>query len=188
MSKILKIQSTDPRNPQPTLVTLKFNQPKEVEGNYGTQYMYGVIHEGMDKTIYATPGMHRRIQEIGARQGDTLSIIRTGEGKETRWDIIVDGRDGTKQIGRDGDPFVVGPYAKQELKSPTFRPEAEFQRRMAQYGVAWEMAHEFISQRGGEGDLNAVAFTFYKMAQDCGHDLTAPQEADEAPFDLPGTP
>ena len=183
MSKILKIESTDPRNPVPTLITLKFNQPKEVEGNYGTQYMYGVIVNGEEKTIYATPGMHRRIQELGAKQGDTLSVIRTGQGKETRWDIIIDGRNGNKQVGRDGDPFVEGPYASQQMKSPTFVPEVEFQRRIAQYGVAWEMAREFIDMHGGEADLNAVAFTFYKMAQDCGHDLTAAQEDDQTPFE-----
>lgn len=172
MSSILKIEPTDPRNPEPTLVVLKFDKPKEVEGKYGPQYMYSVQADGEDKVIYATPGMHRRIEELGARQGDALSIIRTGAGKDTRWDIIMEGREGKALVGRDGDPFVEGPDAARKLKAPTFNPREEFQKRQAQYAVAWEMAKEFLTQSGDDADLNAVAFTFYKMAQDCGFDLT----------------
>lgn len=162
MAEILKIPSSSPHDPQPTVIKLKYDNPKEIEGKYGTQYMYGVTHQGQDKVLYATTGLHRQIEATQSRQGDELSVIRTGEGKETRWSVLP-----------LEDQHLSGqPLPKQETQAaPTRRNGPTFEERYLQYGVAWDMAVDFLAAKQSNADVNAVAFTFYKMAQDAGHNL-----------------
>jgi len=166
MASILKIQPTNPHQPEPTEITLKFDSPKEIEGNWGPQWMYGVWHEGEEKVIYATKGLHNAIENTGSKANDTLSIIRTGEGKETRWSVL-----------HTDDISLAGDAKKGNSKPAPSRPQQtgmSFQDRYEQYGVAWDMAVDFLAEKQTTADVNAVAFTFYKMAMDAGHDLREP--------------
>lgn len=175
MAEILKIQPTDPFKPQPTEVTLKFDTPKEIEGKWGPQWMYTVIHNGQEKVIYATKGLHGRIEEQGGKAGDTFSIIRRGEGKETRWDVLhVNDLHLRGEARQNPQPDI----NQSAPAKPAGNPKKEFFKRREQYGQAWDMAVDFLHAKQSNADVNAVAFTFYKMAQDVGYDL---MEDDEAP-------
>ena len=174
---IYKFEATNARDPKSVDVTLRFDTPKEVEGKWGPQYMYGITVEGTDYTLYATPGLHRSIQETGARQGETISVIRFGEGKDTRWDVIHTKDFSAKNSAHGNvDPFIT----PQERNAPKRDAGVVFHENMMRYQIAWNMAHDFLQQVEGQGDLNAVAFTFYKMAQDAQYDLL--NEDDKPPF------
>jgi len=61
-------------NNVPVKVTLDYDGPKTVEGNYGTQYLYGV-NDGAD-TFYATASLSSLIEATGAVKGSTITILK----------------------------------------------------------------------------------------------------------------
>lgn len=72
-------------------VTLKYNSPLEKQGNYGTYYTYACRDEGSVKPFfYASPELHKRIQEFGKKAGDTFIIKKMKRANpETGNDITV---------------------------------------------------------------------------------------------------
>lgn len=173
---IYKFEATSARDPKSVDITLKYDTPKETEGKYGTQYRYSVSINGDDYTIFATPGLHKAIQDTRGRAGDVLSVIRIGEGKDTRWDVVrLDGSQGANADPID-DPFL----APEERNIPKKTSQTIFYDNLKRYEQAWIMAERFLTKHGGQGDLNAVSFTFYKMAQDAGYDLMNEEENNEA--------
>lgn len=177
MPEILKIEPTSAHDPKPTEITLKFDSPKEIEGKWGPQWMYTVIHNGEEKTLYATKGLHGRIDEQGGKAGDTFSIIRTGSGKETRWDVMhVNDLHLRGDARQNPQPNVSAPTAAAPADA-----KSTYYTRLKQYAVAWNIAERFLSDKGGGDNINAVAFTFYKMAQDVGYDLRLEEGQDTNP-------
>lgn len=168
---IYKFEPTSARDPKSVDVTLKYDTPQETEGKWGTQYRYSVSIDGTDYTIFATPGLHNAIQATGARANETISVIRLGEGKETRWDVVHEKQFGTSAAAKHDNP-INDPFLKPEERGKPQRSSKNlFYDNVKRYGVAWKMAETFLSERTQTADCNAVAFTFYKMAQDAGHDL-----------------
>lgn len=173
--QIYKFEATSARDPKSVDVTLKYDTPQEVEGKFGTQYRYSVTIDGTDYTIFATPGLHRAIENTGAKAGETISVIRIGEGKDTRWDIVHEKAFGSQAASNHNNP-INDPFLKpEERNKPRQNSRTLFEENMKRYSTAWDLATEFLTEKGGDGDLNAVAFTFYKMAQDAGHDLLEDQ-------------
>lgn len=168
---IYKFEATDARNPRSVDVTLKYDTPREVEGKYGTQYRYSATIDGTDYTIFATPGLHNAIQRTGAKAGETISVIRLGEGKETRWDIVHSNQFGTDSASNHNNPINDPFMTPEEVRAPRRSNKNLFYDNVKRYGVAWKLASQFLEEHNAQADHNAVAFTFYKMAQDASHDL-----------------
>jgi hypothetical protein len=61
---------------QPTQVTLKFNQPRIGQGQFGTWYFYGATINGMEIGFFAPETLHQRIQFIGLKAGSTCTITK----------------------------------------------------------------------------------------------------------------
>ena len=72
-------------------VTFKFDTPQTGTGQYGEWNRYGVEHEGMESSFFASPGLHNRIKSF--KQGDSVKIIKKAYNGKTSWDV--------KQIGGD---------------------------------------------------------------------------------------
>lgn len=171
---IFKVEPTDPRNPKAVDVTLKFDTPKEVppkEEGWNPSWRYSVKIDDKDYTIFATKGLHNAIQETGAKAGDTVSVVRFGEGLKTEWDVLHTdnlGTEAAKNHGDAGDPF--------ERPAGGYRPKpdakTEFYNSLKRYQEAWTIAGRFLEKNGGDASQHsAVAFTFYRMASDAGYDI-----------------
>lgn len=95
----------------PIEVTFPYGDAKEVEGNYGPQFMYSVSVEGENDRLYATPTLHGRLVEAGIGPQATFTIEKSEEGNRTIW--LIDGKstaNGAKEKPRDRDGKV-GPLA-----------------------------------------------------------------------------
>ena len=66
-------------------VTFKFDTPQTGTGQYGEWNRYGVEHEGMDSSFFASPGLHNRIKSF--KQGDSIKIIKRALNGKTSWDV-----------------------------------------------------------------------------------------------------
>tara|TARA_Y100000310_G_C20656116_1_gene802053 strand:+ start:1299 stop:1733 length:435 start_codon:yes stop_codon:yes gene_type:complete len=58
----------------PTKVTLDFDGPRTVEGDYGTQYQYGC--NGGEDIFYASASLSSLIELTGATKGSEISIAK----------------------------------------------------------------------------------------------------------------
>lgn len=173
---ILNIQPADPFNPKPTIVKLRFDEPKQFEGKFGTQFMYSVTDErGQNHVLFASQALDGQIHKLGAKAQDRLAIVRTGEGKDTRWTVrLVDGNGNpTVDTGRAPAPRGATP-APAPTMTANRQPKA-FEDRLASYlndvnlyinaysTVLQELNHIDLPK---SIDVNAAAFVVYKMAKD----------------------
>ena len=67
----------------PVLVTLPFGDYKEIEGQYGTQFMYNVQVDGETQTLFADVKLHQAMLTAGLAPGVTMTITKTQESFET---------------------------------------------------------------------------------------------------------
>jgi hypothetical protein len=178
---ILKIEPVDPFNPQPVIIELKFDTAKEVEGQYGTQYLYGVKSEGKDYVLFASKALDEAIVDTGAASKDRVAIVRTGEGKDTRWTArLVDGsgRPIANKAKRPGPAQPENGYEDRGAPAPAPRPApavkpfddrlADFLTEESLYLHAMRRAMNALPDGAPKPslDLNAVAFVLYRMAKD----------------------
>lgn len=165
-----------PEGRNATEAKLKFDQPLEKEGQYGPYWLYKMDINGQEETVPASKSLHEAIQATGAKAGSVISVIRMGEGKDTRYDVVdtqnLDGGASEQQLEAEADR-VFPPKPQPSAKT-------EFYTLLKKYKIAWGLAEKFLD--GKQGEVNAVAFTFYKMAQDVGYDLRK-EEGDAVPFD-----
>ena len=57
-----------------------------VNGQYGEQFLYSVEQEGQRDKLYATPSLHRQLQEAQVGPGCVLTITKVeGEGNRKEW-------------------------------------------------------------------------------------------------------
>lgn len=206
---ILKIDPVDVFNPKPVMLKLKFDEPKETQGTYGTQYLYSVIHEGTEKTFFASQSLDGMIYETGAGKDDWLAIIRTGEGKDTRWNV--------KLVDANGNPVTgAGRKGKRESNQATQEPQQgasnpnqgsqqggqpsrasqalSYEDRVAAFAMD-EMAYWGSFQRATghldaskikwQVDANACAYVIYRMAKDHGIELGPDGDPVEPPAPPP---
>lgn len=87
-NETLKIQKdTD------NVVEFLYDSPKTGTNNYGDWYLYGVMHEGAEKAIFATKYLNDKLQYY--RKGDKVNIRKeTSEDGKTIWSVVAE--DGTK--------------------------------------------------------------------------------------------
>jgi len=199
---ILNIRPVDPFNPRPVIMKLRFGEPKEVEGKFGKQFMYGVEVDGQPHTLFASPALDKAIYETNAQQGGYVAVIRTGEGKDTRWQVrAVDGAG--NPVANEPRSIQSAPPAAREPQqaayspAPATRPQPSPEDRLAAfledenlYFAAMARARTMLGRETPVSiDLNAVSFVLYKMAKEHRVELDAvgepilPAAADEAlPF------
>jgi len=193
---ILNIQPVDPFDPKPTIVTLRFDEPKEFEGKYGTQFMYSVTDEGgRTHTMFASQALDGQIHKLGAKKGDRIAIVRTGEGKDTRWTVrFADGRT-PEVIPQDKRKAPSGSPSAQPATANPGRVKKSYDDRLADflsdmnlyisaYGtVTQHLKHVDVPK---SIDLNAAAFVIYKMAKD--HDIELDGKGNPLSFDIDPEP
>lgn len=183
---VLNIQAVDPFDPQPTIFQLKFDTPKEFEGKYGTQYIYSIRYDGKDHVLFASAALDERIGETGAKKDDYVAVVRTGEGKDTRWTArLVDAQGRPIQGGGPRKPQEAqeapsrGGGGGQAQAAPAKPPERPYDERLADflmdeqlYFGSMKRAETMLGKdRETNLDLNAVAFVLYRMAKDHGIEL-----------------
>lgn len=88
----------------PTPVTISFDQPQTGQGQYGTWYKYGCVHQGINKVFFAAQGLQDRLSQIGALRNRQLTITKATEfinGKEqVHWVIQENGQDITPNVSQ----------------------------------------------------------------------------------------
>ena len=153
--------SESARNLKEITVTLLFDTPKEFEGKYGMQFKYGVELNGVEHTLFASPALHKKIQDCAPMKGSQLSIARFGTGKETKWDVILAGGP------RRSESAQVAPQNGGQGVVPRGTPQA-FVDHVQRYWEAFDLAHETLKEKGftPSVDVNAIAFVIYKLAID----------------------
>lgn len=175
---ILNIPAVDPFNPRPVIGRMRFGEPKQVEGKFGTQYMYGLDVDGQPHTLFASKALDAAIYETGAQQNDFIAIIRTGEGKDTRWQVRLVDENG-QEIKGAGRNIKDAKPADRLPEKPQPKPELSAEDRLANFigdedqyfGALARARHRIKDWPVGDGkniDLNAVAFVLYKMAKEHG--------------------
>jgi hypothetical protein len=182
---ILNIPAVDPFNPQPVIGRMRFGEPKQVEGKFGTQYMYGLEVNGQAHTLFASKALDAAIYETGAQQNDYIAIIRTGEGKDTRWQVRLVDENGQEIKGagrsiKEAKPAERLPSPEPAAPKPKLTAEERqinFVSDEDQYFSALARARHRVKDwpiaDGNNIDLNAVAFVLYKMAKEHGVTLIA---------------
>ena len=80
-NETLKIQKdTD------TVVEFLYDTPKTGTNNYGAWHLYGVMHEGAEKGIFATAYLNDKLRFY--RKGDKVNIRKEEVGGKTVWNIV----------------------------------------------------------------------------------------------------
>ena len=92
-NETLKIQKdTD------NIVEFLYDSPKTGTNNYGDWYLYGVMHEGAEKAIFATKYLNDKLQYYS--KGDRVNIRKeTSEDGKTIWSVVSEGDTKTKNEG-----------------------------------------------------------------------------------------
>jgi len=67
----------------PVTLTVPFGDYKELEGQYGTQFMYTVQVDGLPHTLFADVKLHQAMLMAGLAPGVTMTITKTQESFET---------------------------------------------------------------------------------------------------------
>lgn len=73
----------------PQRITLKFAEGREVEGQFGIQYLHSLLPEGQ---VYLSPAVADRLRELEIRDGETVEVCKRevrGEGnrRRTEWQV-----------------------------------------------------------------------------------------------------
>ena len=66
----------------PVTLTVPFGDYKEIEGQYGTQFMYNVQVDGETQTLFADVKLHQAMLTAGLAPGVTMTITKTQESFE----------------------------------------------------------------------------------------------------------
>ena len=159
--------SESARNLQEVTLKLLFDEPKEFEGKFGTQYKYSVELNGEEQTLFASNALHRKIQELYPSKGSEISVARFGTGKETKWDVILKGGPGGSRPSAS-QSAAKAPPASGGSPSPRGNPQT-FVEKLSLYWDSFELALDSLTEMGIKNvnvDVNAVAFVIYKLAED----------------------
>ena len=88
----------------PLMMNFKFDQPKtgtsisKKDNKSFNWYLYGVEHQGIDKTFFAASGLQERLSQLERLQGRSLEITKVvDEAGKTRWVIVENGADITPE-------------------------------------------------------------------------------------------
>jgi hypothetical protein len=185
---VLDIPVADAFDPQPTIIELKFDTPREFQGDYGPRYAYSIKHKGTDHVLFASQALDGAIYQTGAQKGDRVAIIRTGTGQDTRWKARLVDENGRAVEGKTDRPAkrpkaddtqarqqtaTSASSGGQRTMSKSFDERlTDFLNDETLYLHAMQRAMTALPEDAPKPslDLNAVAFVLYKMAKD--HDIT----------------
>jgi hypothetical protein len=183
---ILKIEPAKSPRDRGTMMKLLYDDWKEKDGKWGTQYMRSVEVNGERHTFFTSESLHNMIVETGAGKGDFLEILRTGEGTDTRWYVYLIDEDGNEittpqQRVREAD----GDGERRAPAKPRMSYEARVTAFLARENLyaaslvrAMKLLPYLAKQAGAEPseprfDANAMGYTIYRMADELDIELDA---------------
>jgi len=103
----------------PRTLCFPYGDFKEVNGQFGPQFLYTVEEEGERDKLYATPNLHDQLQAAGMAPGSVLTITKMeGEGNRKSW-----------QVQSDGGNGYPADTSQQELPPPAESPPSNGQER-----------------------------------------------------------
>ena len=103
----------------PLMLRFPYGDHKEINGQYGLQYMYTAEVDGLRDRLYATPGLHHKLQDAGVKAGATITITKIEvEGNRKDWRVEVQGQNGKAVL-----PAVAQPL-NGEVLVPNGHPDA----------------------------------------------------------------
>ena len=72
----------------PVKLVFPWGDYKEVSSHYGQQYAYSVDLAGQRDKLFATPGLHHKLQEAGVRAGSVFILTKIEiEGNRKDWKV-----------------------------------------------------------------------------------------------------
>jgi hypothetical protein len=76
----------------PVKLTFPWGDFREISSRYGQQYAYTVEQSGQRDKLFATPGLHHKLQEAGVRAGSEFTITKI-EVEHNRKDWRIEGEE-----------------------------------------------------------------------------------------------
>ena len=96
----------------PLALTFPYGDFKEINGQFGQQFLYTVELAGLRDKLFATPALHQKLQSAEVGPGAVLTVAKIeAEGNRKGWVVVSEGaeeeRDGAPNAnGRDATPLV----------------------------------------------------------------------------------
>jgi hypothetical protein len=82
----------------------------EVDGYYGTQFLYTIEMEDQRDKLYATPALHEQLQELGVGAGERLVITKIEmEGNRKGWEVRMAEVDEKEDAPSNGEAEIPEP-------------------------------------------------------------------------------
>ena len=79
----------------PLMLRFPYGDSKEVNGQYGQQFMYTVEVDGLRDRLYATLGLHHKLQDAGLGPGAVFTITKIEvDGNRKDWRVEAQGQNG----------------------------------------------------------------------------------------------
>ena len=137
----------------PQRVTLKYAQGKEVEGQFGIQFLHGLLPEGQ---TYLSPVVEQKLAELEIRDGETVEIckreVREGNRKRTEWQVErVEGQKGSAPQPLRSSPDVSRQVENQQVQD--IPSKLSMDRAMTMFliaaGRSTREAEQVLGQEGG---------------------------------------
>ena len=105
----------------PLILRFPYGDHKEINGQYGLQYMYTVEAEGLRDRLYATPGLHYKLQEAGIGPGAVFTITKIEvDGNRKDWRVEAQGQNGKATLSAS----AVGQPLNGEVQVPNGHSDA----------------------------------------------------------------
>ena len=116
----------------PQRITLKFAAGREVEGQYGAQYLHSLLPEGQ---VYFSPVVEEKITNLGIADGETIEVCKrevrgNGGRPRTEWQVS---RVGGPAAANDPTPSAFTERHPQDTPIPT---KVSADRAMSMYLIA----------------------------------------------------
>ena len=174
----------------PLVLRFPYGDHKEVNGQYGLQFMYTVEAQGVRDRLYATPGLHHKLQEAGVKAGVVVTVTKIEvEGNRKDWRVEIPGRHGLAVLPAskhlNGEVSTANGHLEEpEVDSREEQPAletAEFEqlRRTLQHCLsascgAWEKLE--VEMPYTSEDVRAVGITLFL---ECARKGIVPQVVEE---------
>ena len=172
----------------PVKLLFPYGDFREVSSHYGQQFAYTVEAQGQRDKLFATPGLHHKLQEAGVRAGSEFTITKIEiEGNRKDWRIegeeapapvaaVQQQAQTTGKAGNNGNGTM--PKNGYAPESPGFQDLKQAMQHClnAAYGVCegLEVDLPFTTE-----DVRALGITLFL---ECSRKGILPQETEGLPF------
>jgi hypothetical protein len=176
--------STNPKNSIEHVCTLLFDEPREMDKGSYMLYIYTVAANGEEHVMFAYEGLRNAIDKTGAKAGDTISIVKMGEGKSTTWYVdLIDSPVDSRPAARPDapkrtkpNPMVVGGNKSTHVPSGSRRPGPYDVEDVVQLGLQFFLpAHQMVF---GILTLAQTTPTNIKLSEEVRHQLALYEDLD----------